>query len=110
MSSAPHTPSCSPKKFIKSSPVGKVDQYFLPDKRDQYQKFGYDKDFLLGSLDRDQFLEYLNNVPPPPAAIKSSVRGIAMTSFLPKANEVAEHIKGQRKHYLFLYLAFLADI
>ena len=107
MSSAPHTPTCSPKNFIKS-PVGKLNQYFLPDKRDQYQKFSYDKDFLLpvGDFDWDQFLD----VPPPPPAIICSVQGIDMESFVKKANEVAKCIKGQRKHHLFLYLAFLVDI
>jgi hypothetical protein len=109
MSSAPHTPIRSPKKFVKSSPVGKGNQYFLPNKRDQYHKFGYKKDFRLGSLNEETFLQFLNP-PSLPLAIKPFDRDIDMTSFLSKANEVSLYIKKEREHYLFLYLAFLADM
>ena len=81
-----------------------MDKYFL-ENREQYQKFGYDDRFLLGAFDdKSNFLQFLN-VEPPESVPDVHSRG--MDSFLILANEVAEFIKDQREHYLFLYLAFL---
>ncbi|KAI0274409.1 hypothetical protein BGY98DRAFT_993925, partial [Russula aff. rugulosa BPL654] len=40
--SGPHTPPRGPGsfKYAKSSPVDKPYKYFLPENREQYQKFG----------------------------------------------------------------------
>ena len=92
-------------KPAKSFPVGKVDKYFLPENREQYQKFGYDDRFLLGAFDdKSKFLQFLN-IEPPESVPDVHSRG--KDSFLILANEVAEFIKDQREHYLFLYLTFL---
>lgn len=112
----PHTPSRGQPpsgKYAKSSPVGKVPKYFLPENRDQYQKFGHDERSMLGAFkNKTEFLqflrmqhieeskeEFLESIPDVPS------RG--MEYFLDLANKVAKFIHDKREHYLFLYLAFL---
>lgn len=103
--SGPHTPPRTSVPLAKSSPVGKVYPYFLPENRDQYQKFGIEDTFWRGKFDKSQFLQFLgvelpNSVPDVPSRGKKY--------FLILANEVAKSIRDQREHYyLFLYLAFL---
>jgi hypothetical protein len=48
--SGPHTPPRAPVPLAKSSPVGKVYKYFLPENREQYQKFGIEDTFLAGKI------------------------------------------------------------
>ncbi|KAI9507527.1 hypothetical protein F5148DRAFT_1376484 [Russula earlei] len=58
----PHTPprgQVPPVKPTKSSPVGKVYKYFLPENREQYQKFGHDERFMLRPFDESGFLDFL---------------------------------------------------
>ena len=74
--------------------------------REQYQKFGYDKSFLLGAFrDQSKFLEFLGFEPSP-----ESVPGMAFGgkgSFVKLANDMARCVKDKREHCLFLYLGFL---
>ena len=106
--SGPCTPprgQVRPVQPAKSSPVGKVYKYFLPENREQFQKFGYDDRFLLGAFDnKSKFLQFLN-VEPPKSLPNMGSRG--KEHFLTLANSVAEFIKDKREHYLFLYLGFL---
>jgi hypothetical protein len=102
--SGPHTPPRAPAQLAKSSPVGKVLKYFLPENRDQYQKFGFDRTILLGTFERAKFLRFLDVKP------SESVPGVPLRgkdTFIQLANLVAKYIKDQREHYLFLYLAYL---
>jgi hypothetical protein len=63
-----------------------------------YQRFGYDHGFLLGSFhDKSEFYEFLDVKPPERVPDETSR---AMESFLPLANNVAKFIKGRREHYL----------
>jgi hypothetical protein len=107
--SGPRTPShgqAPSVQITKSSPVGKVVKYFFPHKRDQYQKFGYEDCPQPEAFAKaQQFLEFLDVKHP----ISVPVIEGGMGSFLDLANKVAESIKGEREHYLFLYLAFLPD-
>ena len=106
--SGPRTPSrgqAPPVQLAKSSPVGKVYNYYLPENCEQYQKFGYDEAFLLGAFDRKStFLRFLNVVLP-----KSfpKIHPTGKKSFITSANKVARFIKDQREHHLFLCLAVL---
>jgi hypothetical protein len=93
-------------QITKSSPVGKVDKYYLPHKCDQYQKFGYEDCPQPEAFTKAQFLEFLD-VKPISCPVFEGEGGKG--SFIGLANEVAKSIKGEREHYLFLYLAFLAD-
>jgi hypothetical protein len=102
--SGPHTPPRAPAPLAKSSPVGKVHPYFLPENRDQYQNFGFEDTFWLGNFDKKGFLQFLGVEPPKSIP---GVRSRGKESFLSLANKVAKFIKDQREHYLFLYLAFL---
>ena len=102
--SGAHTPPRAPAPPPKSSPVGKMSNYFLPESREQYQKFGIDETFLRGDFDKSKFLGVLD-VKPPKSVPDVPSRG--KKSFLTLANKVAKFIKDQREHYLFLYLAFL---
>ena len=104
--SGPHTPprALAPAS-AKSSPVGNVHKHFLPENREQYQKFDIEKTFLLRNFDKDTFLKFLGvkipeSVPDVPSRGKKS--------FLTLANKVAKSIKKrQGEHHLFLYSAFL---
>ena len=109
----PSTPTHSSKVQTKSSPIEKLDKYYPPDNRDQYQKFGYDSRFDLGAFTtKAKFLKYLvfdvQDLAPEPRdykGIKEKARFFIM------ANAVSEAIaKKHGEHYLFLCLAFLADI
>lgn len=102
--SGPHTPPRAPVPLAKSSPVGKVYPYFLPENRHQYQIFGIEDTFWRGNFVKSEFLKFLG-VDPPKSVPDVPSRG--KNSFLMLANEVAEFIREQREHYLFLYLAFL---
>jgi len=88
-----------------TGPLPMAAKYFLPENREQFQKFGYDGRFLLGAFDdKSKFLQFLN-VEPPTSVPKMRLRG--KESFLTLANNVAKFIKNKREHYLFLYLGFL---
>ena len=91
---------------IATSPDSGQYKYFLPENCEQYQKFDYDDRFLLGAFDdKSKFLQFLNVKPPKSVPDMGSTRG--KESFLTLANNVAEFIKDEREHYLFLYLRFL---
>jgi hypothetical protein len=87
------------------------DKYYLPENREQYQTFGYDDRFMLGAFTEAEFLDYLDfkvqNLAPEPQAFKDNEK---MKDFSIVASAVAKAIKDRREHYLFLCLAFLADI
>jgi hypothetical protein len=107
--SGPRTPSrgqAPSVQFAKSSPVGKVGKYYIPENREQYQRFGYDNCLLLGSFENNsKFLQFLDlQLPPEPVPDVSSR---TMQSFVKLANKVAKFIKDRGEHYLFPYLAYL---
>jgi hypothetical protein len=90
------------------------DKYYLPE---QYQKFGYDRRFMLGAFTEAEFFDYLDfkvqNLAPEPQAFKDNEKKEnteKMKDFSKVASAVAKAIKDRREHYLFLCLAFLADI
>ena len=109
--SHPHTPSRGQPpsgKFAKSSPVGEVTKYHVPENHKEYQEFGYNPRFILEPLhDHDEFLEFLDLdtrlIPETVPDVPSRGKG----SFLELANKLAEFIPQQSEHYLFLCLAFL---
>ena len=108
----PRTPPRSPTvQTAESSPVKIFDKYYLPENCEQYQKFGYDHRFMLGAFTEAEFLEYLDfkvqDMAPEPEACKY-IKG--KQDFSNVASAVAKAIKKRREHYLFLCLAFLADI
>jgi hypothetical protein len=81
-------------------------------KREQYQKFGYDSRFYLGAFNKARFLEYLDfdvrHLAPEPQDYKVIKE---KQDFFIVANAVSEAIAMKHgEHYLFLCLAFLADI
>ena len=98
--SGPHTCALAP---AKSSLVGKVHKYFLPENCEPYR---IKETFLQGDFDKDKskFLEFLK-VKLPESVPDVPLRG--KKSFLTLANKVAKFIKNQCEHHLFLYLAFL---
>jgi hypothetical protein len=108
----PSTPPHSSTVQTKSSPVKTLDKYYPPDKRKQYQKFGYDSRFYLGAFNEARFLEsldfdvrHLAPEPPDYKVIKEK------QDFFMVANAVSKAIAMKHgEHYLFLWLAFLADI
>ena len=80
--------------------------------REQYQKFGYDNRLLKEVFTKAKdFLKYLDfkdqDLPPEPQACKD-IKG--KQDFSNVASAVAKVLKDRREHYLFLCLAFLADI
>ena len=81
----------------------------FPQNCEQYQEFGYDPCFMLEPLcDQSEFLKFLdlNSLRLVPDIVPDvPLRGKA--SFLELANKLAEFIKQQSEHYLFLCLAFL---
>jgi hypothetical protein len=107
----------SPVQTAKSSPVKIYDKYYRPENREQYQKFGYDRRFMLGAFTEAEFLDYLDfkvqNLAPEPQAFKDKKEKgnkEKMQDFSHVASAVAKAIKDRREHYLFLCLAFLPDI
>ena len=104
--SGPRTPPRPKQPPAKSSPVEKVYKYHLPENHEQYQKFGFDGSFMLEAFTKPSFLEFLGvGVPKKIPNIDKERRD--KDSFVTFANEVAKSIKDKRKHYLFLYSAFL---
>ena len=112
--SDPRTPSrgqppSEKEKVAKSSLVDKVSKYYVPENREQYQKFGYDESFMLDDLrDKKEFLEFLGFDPESvlnPSEPVPDLLPRGMGCFLDLANSLAKFI--QSEHYLFLYLAFL---
>jgi hypothetical protein len=106
----PSTPPHSSTVQTKSSPVKKLDMFYPPDNREQYQKFGYDSRFYLGAFNEARFLEYLDfdDLAPEPQDYKVIKK---KQDFFMVANAVSEAIATKHgEHYLFLCLAFLADI
>ena len=96
--SGPHTPPRDPKRpLAKSSPVGKVYKYLLPENREQYQKFGFDKCFLLGAFKKPEFFKFLDVKLPKviPNVDKEIINKDYLVTF---ANEVAKSIKDEREH------------
>ena len=72
---------------------------------------------MLGAFTEAEFLKYLDfkvqNLAPEPQAckdIKEKEKLETKQDFSNVANAVAKAIKDSREHYLFLCLAFLADI
>src|SRR5712672_3179772 len=98
--SGPHTPlpdQATSVQLAESSPVGKVYNYFRPENREQYQKFGYEEHILLeASEDKSKLLTFLD------VKLPDSIPTISKGKkyFLKSANKVAKHIKSKREHYL----------
>jgi hypothetical protein len=85
----PHTPPRAPTPLAKSSPIGKVSPYFVPENRDQYQKHGYDTTIKPIEFDKKEFLEFLDvEIPEPVPGVSS--RG--KDTFIQLANSVAKTI------------------
>ena len=95
----------------KSSPAKVKDNYYFPQNREQYQKFGYSDRFIKGTFTEAEFLDYLGfkgeDLAPKPHDYKDIE---TKEDFSQAANAVAKAIKERREHYLVLCLAFLADI
>ena len=95
--SHPHTPSCGQPpsgKFAKSSLVGKVTKYHVPENCKEYQEFSYDPHFILEPLrNHDEFLEFLDLdtrlIPETVPDVPSRGKG----SFLELANKLAKCIQ-----------------
>ena len=93
--------------FFKSSPVGKVQPYFIQHKRDQVQTF--DKSVQqLETLTSDAFLDDLraSNINFP-SDIANSHPGLSMDDFCSRANDIAQTIKARREHRLLCIYLFL---
>ena len=106
--SGPHTPprgQAPSVQHAKSSPVSSVFTYFLPENREQYQKFGYNASFLLGAFDdQSKFLQFLD------LELPESIPFMGLggkESFVKLANHMAHYVKNKREHCLFLYFGFL---
>ena len=101
--SAPLTPprgqDPSTKPAAKSSPIGKVYKYFLPENREQYQNFGFDKSFLKDPFNnKPNFLKFLGIEPPESVPdVPQRTKG----TFITLANTVAKFIKDTREHHCF---------
>ncbi|KAI9507046.1 hypothetical protein F5148DRAFT_1368682 [Russula earlei] len=95
--SGPHTPprgQVPPVKPTKSSPVGKVYKYFLPENREQYQKFGHDERFMLKPFDESGFLDFLKLKDQlPEIVLGENLR--KQESFIELANTAAQIIKDE---------------
>jgi hypothetical protein len=92
---------------FKSSPVGKVQPYFIQHKRDQVQKFDVNVQ-QLETLTPKKFLECLgvsDNVLTP--NISDSHYEFSINGFLPLANGIAQSIKARREHHLLCIYLFL---
>jgi hypothetical protein len=105
-----HSGPCTPPRgqalpvHAKSFPVNNVYKYFLPENREQFQKFSYNSCFQLRAFDKSKFLQFLNVELP---NLLPNMGSRKMGNFLTLANKVAKLIKDQHEHYLFLYLGFL---
>ena len=89
---------------VKSSPVGKVQPYYIQRKRDQVQAFDENVQNLK-PLTPEKFLEYLDVSDSLfPSDISASPDGLSIDGFLPLANQIAQSIKAKREHLLSIYL------
>ncbi|KAI9455217.1 hypothetical protein F5148DRAFT_1369876 [Russula earlei] len=97
VANCPHTPprgQVPPVKPTKSSPVGKVYKYFLPENCEQYQKFGHDERFMLRPFDESGFLDFLKLKDQlPEIVLGKNLR--KQESFLELANTAAQIIKDE---------------
>jgi hypothetical protein len=104
-------PRSATGQTAKTSPARVKDKYYLPENREQYQKFGYDDRLIKKTFNEGEFLDYLGfkdeDLAPKPKDYKAPK---TKKGFSKAANVVARAIKKRREHYLFLCLAFLADI
>jgi hypothetical protein len=93
---------------VKSSPVGKVQPYYIRHKRSQVQAF--DENIQENPLTQEQFLQCFNvDDDLIPSDIFDSRRGLSIDGFLPLANEIAQSIQEMREQPPFVYLSFLDD-
>jgi hypothetical protein len=92
---------------VKSSPVGKVQPYFIQHKRDQVQAFDQNVQ-QLEPLTPEQLLKYLDvNDNLFPSDISDSPDDPSIDGFLPLANDIAQSIKARREHHLLCIYLFL---
>ncbi len=92
---------------VKSSPVGKVQPYYIQHKRDQVQAFDESVQ-QLECLTEEQFLKYLHFTDNLfPSDISNSLPGLSINGFLPVANSIARSIKARREHHLLSIYLFL---
>jgi hypothetical protein len=92
---------------VKSSPVGKVQPYFIQHKRDQVQAFDRNVQ-QLEPLTPEQLLECLDvNDNLFPSDISDSPDDPSIGGFLPLANDIAQSIKARREHHLWCIYLFL---
>src|SRR5260221_5217251 len=100
-----HTPppaSAAKSAPAKSSPVGKVEPYFIQHKRDQLQAFD-DGIRQLEPLSSQEFLKCLrlHDDPKLPSTTPSLPRDFfSIDGFLSLANNIAESIKTKREYHL----------
>jgi hypothetical protein len=92
---------------FKSSPVGKVQPYFIQHQRDQVQKFDVDVQ-KLEPLTPEKFLECLDvSDDVLTSYISDSHYDFSINGFLPLANGIAQSIKARREHHLLCIYLFL---
>jgi hypothetical protein len=95
---------------VKSSPVGKVQPYYIQHKRDQVQAF--DESMVMEQLKpfttEQQFLECLAVSDGLfPSKIPDSHNGLSFDGFCSLANDIAKSIKATREHRLLCIYLFL---
>ncbi len=106
-----HTPppaSAAKSAPAKSSPVGKVDPYFIQHKRDQVQAFD-DGIQQLEPIPSQEFLKCLrfHDALQLPSTIPSPLGGFSIDGFLTLANDIAGSIKKKREYHLLCIYLFL---
>ena len=92
---------------FKSSPVGKIQPYFIQHKRDQVQKFDVNVQ-QLEPLTPEKFLKCLDvSDDVLTSHISDSCHDFSMNGFLPLANGIAQSIKARGEHHLLCIYLFL---
>ena len=100
-----HTPSAS--ALDKSSPVGKIQRYFAPHKRDQVQAFDESVQQLV-FLAPEQFLDCLSVDEPLPSKIPGQRRHLfSIDGLCSLANGIAHSMKDKCEHRLLCIYLFL---
>jgi hypothetical protein len=92
----------------KSSPVRRVQPYYIQHKRDQVQAFDENGQQLERFTSQEHFLDYLD-VGDDLLPSDISNRRHDLDNFLTLANEIAQSIKARREHHLLCIYLFLND-
>jgi hypothetical protein len=101
----PPPPASAP---VESSPVGKVQPYFIQHKRDQVQAFDKAVQEPEPFTTSEQFFDYLKvRGDLFPSDICNPHGGLSIDNFVLWANEIAKSIKARREHRLLCIYLFL---